>query len=1778
MLHPHNGIALVGISCIFPGAPDLDTYWQNIIDKIDAISDPPPESWAADTFYDPASAENDRVYCKRGGFISPLATFNPLAYGVMPRTVEGGEPDQWLALQVAQAALADAGYGEEIPEAKRTAVIIGKGTYLNRGNLSAVQHGRVIDQTLALLKKLHPDYDEADLQTLRQELKKGLPPFNADTAPGLIPNIIAGRIANRLNLMGPSYTVDGACASSLLALEIAVRDLLSYRCDLALVGGAHVVTPVPVLMLFCQLNALSRREQIRPFDKNADGTLLGEGIGMVVLKRLEDALQDNNRIYAVIRGVGSASDGRGLSVMAPRLDGELLALERAYEMAALSPQTVGLIEAHGTGTPVGDATEIKALATLFGSHGDDYPKIAIGSVKSMIGHIMPAAGMAGLIKAALALYHKVLPPTLHVDEPHPALAETPFYLNTETRPWIHSAANIPRRAGINAFGFGGINAHVILEEAPAPEPAAFTSRQQQWPSELLILSAPTRGALLERIHALQTFLRQAVDLSLKDLAYTLNVSLTVPDYRLAVVATDRGDLSQKLQRVAERLADTNCHQIKDVQGIYYFEQPLAESSQLAFLFPGEGSQYLNMMADLCLHLPEVREHFDMIDRVFAGHDRGHLPSDIIFPRPSFSVTERAEAEARLWQMEGAIEAVLTANRAFLALLNRLHIQPDALVGHSTGEYSAMLASGMIRLDDEAQVKQFTLQLNDLYRHMAPEDRLPQTRLLVVAAGSGKMTTLIDDTAGEVFIALDNCPHQTVIVCVETAVERVKTYLQQKGFIYEQLSFSRPYHTPLFEGYLAKLRPFLQEWIAQPPAVKTYSCASTLPFTADTTVNHQTALKHWIQPVQFQQTIQKMYEDGIRLFVEVGAGGNLTTFVKDILRGQPHIAIAGNIKSRSGITQLHHLLALLVAQKVPMSLDYLYQHRSPRPIDLRQPGDPYGDGIDKSRLMKLGTGWPALSLSDETAAQLRAKIQPPVNGSAIMTAATPLTPPNGNPIPANEPQLTTTAGNTANHSPKPPSTLDQRANRIDPDGAVQVMSAYQQTMNQFLSLQEDVMLAYLDGQGGNVLTVDDTMIPTPVIDPPKNQEPQPQQATAPMAAPEPKIEPEPTAAAASQQTLTQMLLRLVSERTGYPEDMLDLNLDLEAELGIDSIKRVEILGSLQQQSDLPATVDMERLSSLKTLQAVIDFLSPDRENGRAMPKTPPFITRILSLNPGQAVTAICDLALSQLPGLLDHTLGRHIATAEPQLRGLPIVPLTLSMELLAEVASLLAPGFHLIEMRDIQAHRWLALEREKLSLELYAERRGNNEKGAYYACLREVDAVSAQPIVEGIMLFAAALPPAPLVEPKPLAASHPSQWQPDQLYRDGMFHGPTFQGVHTMDKIGRDGAEATLIIKPLQGLLPSTISSEMLTDPILLDQPGQVVGFWTAETLDSSYVIFPYYLQSLQLYAYQSQPGEMARCQAHIQLMGQRVRSDLAIMGGDGRLWAKFEGWEDLRFDLPEPFYRFLLSPQTIFLSQPWSLPLLAGTEQVSFQARRLRMIDFPDHFFAAHGGIWQKVLAYLILNQREREQWHKLTLPEPRRLQWLLGRLVAKDAVRHYLAEHHNIYLCPGDIELVAEANGRPQISGSWLSLINSAPILSISHSHQHIAAIVGPGSETAVLGLDIEQLDSMNDEVAQLAFSTAERSLLADIIPPSEMKAWLLRLWCAKEAVAKAYGQVQIDGPRQLIVRQVDQESGTVSISLSPSLAATLPDNGLTAVTSQEGDLIIAVSIPQLQKQEMTL
>ncbi len=995
--HLHTDIAIIGMAALFAGAKDLESYWQNIIDKVDAVHIA-SDDWAG-PYYDPASTENTRIRSKKGGFLEDLAEFNPVEFGIMPSSVDGGEPEQYIALKLARDALWDAGYKDRPFNREKTGVILGRGIYANRGNLNMIQHGVIVDQVIGLLKQLMPSLDAETLEWVRQDLRANLPPFNPEMAPGFVPNITTGRIANRLNLMGPNYLVDGGCASSLISVELAIRELWIDRCDMVIAGGVQTSQPPLSAMMFNQLGGLSTT-QIRPFDAKADGTTVGEGAGILVLKRLADAERDGDRIYAVIKGVGGSSDGKALGLLAPRLEGEVLALKRAYTEAGIDPATVGLVEAHGTGMSRGDRTEIESLSSFFGPRQGLLPHCGLGAVKSMIGHCLTAAGAAGIIKTSLALYHKVLPPTL-CDQLNPELEieKSTFFINNEARPWIHSSREHPRRAAVNAFGFGGVNAHAILEEYPQPyrimaddskglppEPKQFHA---QWPTELIVISAPDRAGLFEQIAAIRHRIQIQSDLKLSDLAYSLATS-EASTCRLAIVAPSLAELDRKLEVATEKLADPAKKTLKVRSGIYYGEAQL--EGKTAFLFPGEGSQYPNMLADLCLYFPKVREWFDLLDEAFA-HERQYAPSQLIFPAPT-GLTEAGHAfvENAIYAQDVGVEVVGVACRAILEILTDCGITCDGIVGHSSGETTALAVAGVVPINQKQPYIEAMRLLYQTYEKLESAGKLPSGALLTVGNANEWVEEYVKSVSGDLFIAMDNCPNQVVLYGSPEQIEQARDYFKTKGGICSLLPFGRANHTPLNFELTTALKDFYRALNVGPAHTPLYSCTLGDVFPSDQDAIVDVAAEQWVKPVRFREMITKLYDSGYRIFIEVGPRSNLTAFVEDSLRGKDLLALASNIDKRSGLEQLQHLLGRLFVHQKSLKLEGLYTTRCLNRIQL----DQAPVQLDKPKTMlKLDSLLPTLKVRPEVAQSVQAKIYgpspTPVGSEASYTPSQTYTP-------------------------------------------------------------------------------------------------------------------------------------------------------------------------------------------------------------------------------------------------------------------------------------------------------------------------------------------------------------------------------------------------------------------------------------------------------------------------------------------------------------------------------------------------------------------------------------------------------------------------------------------------------------------------------------------------------------------------------------------------------------------------------------------------------------------
>jgi malonyl CoA-acyl carrier protein transacylase/phosphopantetheinyl transferase/acyl carrier protein len=1310
---------------------------------------------------------------------------------------------------------------------------------------------------------------------------------------------------------------------------------------------------------------------------------------------------------------------------------------------------------------------------------------------------------------------------------------------------------------------------------PPDSPSRFRNRWSRT-SEAVVMEASSREELVRRCEAIRALLVSPTPPALGDLACTLNTALEGRPARLAVVASSSADLERKVAYALGRLRDPGCRQIKDRKGIYYFDEPLGPSARLALLFPGEGAQYPDMLADLCLHFPIVRESFDRTDRAFAGHSRGYVPSEFIFAR-SRGPADREVQERRLWQMDGAVEAVFTANHALHRLLEELGVRPHAVVGHSTGEYSALIAAGCIDVSSDERMTRLMLDLNGTYEKMLLEGGIPEATLVAVGAADGEaVRAALEGEGGAVEVAMDNCPHQVVLCGGAEGIRRVTDRLRSRGAVCETLPFARAYHTRQFAPVCATLRDFFARVPIQPPRLDIYSCATAAPMPSSPDEIRSLAAAQWALPVRFRETVEAMYADGIRIFVEAGPRGNLSAFVDDTLRSRPHLALPANLHRRSGIEQIDHLVALLSAHGVPLRPDLLYRDRACRRVAL-EPGS--GDAPRPPVApMLLPSGLPALRLE------------------------------GAEPLPSRR-----AAPRTLPTSPAPPSG--------ERDGRSRVMAEYFRTAERFVEVQRGVMLAFLGSPAALPGGIDVSLAPGASLQaaiPAAVTPAAPAVVSRPEPVPAPEsddavqeagpgdarsVTPTPTegpAIATTGADLRESLLSVVSERTGYPTGMLGLELRIEADLGIDSIKRVEIVGALQKRlGGLPSDA-VEGMTRLKTLGEILRYLT--EQTGSASPAPEPVAAGAPPSVPGEPTRSfvpgdVLPLVGTVQPGdsgrelvtrreidvdedvyLRHHTLGSGVSDEDPELLALPLVMLTMGTEMLAQAAARLAPGKVVVELRDVRAQRWLALKAERLSVEIAARRVSEGDPVEVAAELREVEPDGAPPVpaLRATVVLADRYPAAPPAPPFSLRGARPSRFAPDDLYTRVMFHGPSLQGVASVDRWGEDGAEATLRTLPAGDLFRSWPRPAFLTEPVLLDAAGQIVGFWTADHLRRGFVVFPYHVESVRFFGPALPAGERLACRARIALQGDElVRSDFDVVGADGDVRVRVTGWEDKRIPIAEDFFRFRFSPRDAVLSRPWTPPLPAAAEPLHVRGCR---VEFADGLLERESLIWKEVLAHLVLGRREREEWRALQAGEKRRTEWLLGRLAAKDAARLLLAERLGRPLCPADVEVRTDVHGRPCVDGAWSAAFGAPLAASISHVEGLAVALVASGTGVGV-GIDVEPALGRGAGFSgdlELAFTREERALLDSLVDGVGPEEWLLRFWCAKEAAAKALG-VGLDGdPRNLSVQSVDARTGAFTVTPRGRLAerAGSPQGVTIPVrTTRDGTTIVATAIGEEPK-----
>lgn len=882
----HNPIAIVGMASLLPQARNLREYWQNIVNKIDCITDVPATHWSVEDYYDPnPRTTEDKTYCKRGGFL-PEVDFNPMEFGIPPSILEVTDVSQLLSLVVAKEAMEDAGYGEKREfNREMVGVILGVAMAKQLGMpLSARLEYPIWEKALK-----SSGLSDEDTQKIVDKIKSAYVKWDENAFPGMLANVVAGRIANRLNFGGMNCVVDAACASSFGALKMAISELVEHRSDMMLTGGVDTDNTIMAYISFSKTPAVSPSENVKPFDAKSDGMMLGEGIGMIVLKRLEDAERDNDKIYAVIKGIGTSSDGRYKSIYAPRKEGQVKALERAYEDAGFSPATVGLMEAHGTGTMAGDPTEFGSLKDFFDEHDEKKQHIALGSVKSQIGHTKAAAGAASLIKTALALHHKVLPPTINITEPNPKLniKTSSFYLNTETRPWIRPEGEAPRRAGVSSFGFGGTNYHVVLEEYEADQNHAY--RLHSDASEVLLF-APTVDQLLSKSEEILGKLR-----SPDARTHYAQLVNECKSQQIPLSAARFGFVAENLEEAC-KLLQTSIEWLKHKgtaaswehpQGIYYRSSGMELGGKVVSLFSGQGSQYLEMGRELVMNFPLMRRLHGYMDSLLLKDNLQPL-SEIVFPHPVFGEAEKNVQIAALQRTEYAQPAIGVLSAGMYSILQQAGFKSDFVAGHSFGELTALWAAGVLSTEDYLFLVKARGQAM-----AAPEDPDHDAgSMLAVKEDISKVEAVLRHFP-QVAIANQNSPTQFVLAGPTAEIARIKEALHEKGYTAVLLPVSAAFHTPLIAFAQKSFAIATKSVKFQSPKIPVYSNVTSKQYPKEPQGIQKILETHLSNSVLFKQEIENIYAAGGTCFVEFGPRRILTNLVKDILGDRPHITVSLN---------------------------------------------------------------------------------------------------------------------------------------------------------------------------------------------------------------------------------------------------------------------------------------------------------------------------------------------------------------------------------------------------------------------------------------------------------------------------------------------------------------------------------------------------------------------------------------------------------------------------------------------------------------------------------------------------------------------------------------------------------------------------------------------------------------------------------------------------------------------------------------------------------------------
>ncbi|WP_238583850.1 type I polyketide synthase [Legionella brunensis] len=1154
-------IAVIGVSAIGPESTDINQLWRNIIDGKDCIIDIPENRWLISDYYDPDPSKEDKVYCKKGSFLDDTP-FDALEFGIPPTSLELTDTTQLLALIAAKHVLNDACHGSYSNiDLSRASIILG----VTSAQELLVSMGSRIQRPIWHKALLKLGLSEEKTAQVCQAIAAQYQPWREQTFPGLLGNVVAGRIANRFNFGGTNCVTDAACASSFSAISMGINELLLHQADLVITGGADTFNDIFMYMCFAKTTALSFSGICRPFDENSDGTLLGEGICLFALKRLEDAVSNGDRIYAVIKGVGKSSDGKAKSIYAPLAKGQETALNRAYQEAGYSPETVELVEAHGTGTKAGDSEEFKALNQVFSQQEQKKPWCALGSIKSQIGHTKAAAGAFGLFKIIMALNHKIYPPTINVTQPNSSLniEQSPFYLNTRSRPWIKDQKQNPRRASVSSFGFGGTNFHITVEEYGKGEKLNIR------PFELLLISGENPHAILEKIDDLQRHAHRP----LSHLAKKSQLEFKPEEEcRLSMVIPITTNLAKHLAKVHECLMKQSISELEALNVLYSDKKT---NGKTAFIFAGQNSQRLYMGDQLAMYFNPARSAWDEVaglklDNQFRLHD-------VVFPSPAFSPQQKMEYEQRLNQSSWTQSTLAAHGFSQFRLLQALGIKSDFMIGHSFGELIALAASGLMDLP--------TLVKMSWDRGCNIEQHAPSGAMLAIIHPLEQIEEEISKWNLNISIANKNSSQQCVVSGDDKEIEKLIQLLTAAKIVHVLLKTKHPMHTQKMAVAAKNFRNYCTQLKLLPLSNVVLTNLDATEFPHDREIQLDYMANHMAQPVNFIKQLNELYKNGVRVFIEISPKKVLQNFVTDTLTNNDICAVSlGSSEGHELLNLFHTLAALSINAGIKINYEGLWDgYADPEKLitqtysqntvmitgsNFNRPYPPGKFDITPLEIKKSDDDSQLMAWVKESERKLEnlyldfeKKIK---NEQSELLHLL---------MPKNDQKM---------QSPKP-----YVEDNLDDD--------YEQN----LPLPSPALALNTSATKSNVDSI------KPSIEPIKtnlSKEPD-----LPISETKPLIVENTNAHSPEQLTdIATTLVKLIAEKTGFNQEIIKLPMSLEADLGIDSIKRVEIFAAMRKELPNLPVVDPTQLARLNTLQEIVAlFQTMNQPNHPKIDETPSF---------------------------------------------------------------------------------------------------------------------------------------------------------------------------------------------------------------------------------------------------------------------------------------------------------------------------------------------------------------------------------------------------------------------------------------------------------------------------------------------------------------------------------------------------------------------------------------------